>query len=60
MIYVRDLPNMDLLTVPYPRTEIFEKFPIYSLPKLWNTLNATKYLQNKTAFRIYSKEKLLN
>jgi hypothetical protein len=57
---IHDLRNADLLYVPYPRIEMFKKSPIYSLPKLWNALDATKYQQNKTTFRISIKDKLLN
>ncbi len=39
---------------------MFKKSPIYSLPKLGNALDATKYQQNKTTFRISIKDKLLN
>jgi hypothetical protein len=57
---IPDLRNANLLSVPYPRIEMFKKSPIYYLPKLWNALDATKYQQNKTTFRISIKDKLFN
>ncbi len=47
---ILELRNANLLTVPHPRIKTFKKSPIYSLPKLWNALDETKYQQNETTF----------
>jgi hypothetical protein len=55
-----ELRNANLLTVPYPRIELFKKSPLYSLSKLWNALDETKYQQNETTFKIAIKNKLFD
>ncbi len=47
-----ELRNANLLIAPYPRIELFKKSPLYSLSKLWNALDETKYQQNETTFKI--------
>jgi hypothetical protein len=55
---IPNLRNADQLAIPHPRIELFKKSPLYSLPKLWNSLDDTKFQNNKTTFRISIKDKL--
>jgi hypothetical protein len=57
---MRTLRNSDRLEITHPRIELFKKFPIYSLPKLWNELDDTRFHQCKTTFSISIKDKLLD
>jgi hypothetical protein len=45
---------------PYPRIGLFKNSLIYSLPKLWNVLDETKFQQNETTFKIAIKNKLFD
>jgi hypothetical protein len=57
---MRTLRNSDRLEITHPRIELFKKSPIYSLPKLWNELDDTRFHQCKTTFSISIKDKLLD
>jgi hypothetical protein len=43
--------------LPNPRMELFKRSPLYQLPLCWNTLDETKYHQNKTTFTVAFKDK---
>jgi hypothetical protein len=47
------------LEITHPRVELYKKSPIYSLPKLWNELDDTRFQQCRTTFSISIKDKLL-
>ena len=46
--------------LPNPRTKLFKKSPLYTLPLEWNNMDDNKYIQNKTTFKTAVKFKLLN
>jgi hypothetical protein len=55
-----DLRNQDFFILPPVRIESFRKFPIYSLPHEWNTLNDSfRYQHNRTTFKIALTDHLL-
>jgi hypothetical protein len=56
----RPLRNADDFTLPNPRTELFKKSPLYTLPLEWNNLDATKYIRNRVTFKTEVKYNLLN
>jgi hypothetical protein len=57
---IYELRNNDQLTLPYPRIELFNRLPLYTLPLLWNQLDAIKLQHNRTTFKIALREKLLS
>jgi hypothetical protein len=57
---IYELRNNDQLTLPYPRIELFKRSPLYTLPLLWNQLDAIKLQHNRTTFKIALREKLLS
>jgi hypothetical protein len=40
----RPLRNADNFMLPNPRTELFKKSPLYSLPLEWNNLDESRYI----------------
>jgi hypothetical protein len=56
----RPLLNADNFTLPNPRTELFKKSPLYTLPLEWNHLDDNRYIRNKTTFQTALKYLLLN
>ena len=56
----RPLRNAADFALPQPRTELFKKSPLYSLPCEWNSMDENKYIQNRTSFKTAVKFKLLN
>jgi hypothetical protein len=56
----RPLRNADNYTLPNPRTELFKKSPLYTLPLEWNNLDDNRYIRNKTTFKTALKYMLLN
>jgi hypothetical protein len=58
-IHNRSLRNSDELEITHPRLELYKKSPIYSLPKLWNELDDTRFQHCRTTFSISIKDKLL-
>jgi hypothetical protein len=53
-----NLRNGNLFAIPAPRTENFKKFPLYSLPKLWNGANELIFYENPITFRYSLRERL--
>ncbi len=50
-----NLRNANDIVLPQPRTELFKKMPLCTLPLTWNNLNiAIKAQTNKTTFRKYN------
>ncbi len=45
---------------PIPRTELFKKSPLYSLPLEWNNFDDNKYIRNRVTFKTALKYSLLN
>ncbi len=41
----RPLRNADNYTLPNPRTELFKKSPLYTLPLEWNMLDENRYIR---------------
>ena len=56
----RPLRNADNYTLPNPRTELFKKSPLYTLPFEWNNLDENRYIRNRTTFKTALKYILLN
>ncbi len=56
----RPLRNADNYTFPNPRTELFKKSPLYTLPLEWNNLDENRYIRNKITFKTALKYLLLN
>jgi len=56
----RLLRNADNYALPNPRTELFKKSPLYSLPLEWNNLDENRYIRNRTTFKTALKYILLN
>jgi hypothetical protein len=56
----RPLRNADNYTLPNPRTELFKKSPLNTLPLEWNNLDDNRYIRNKTTFKTALKYLLLN
>jgi len=46
--------------IPRPRIEQFKKFPQFSLPTIWNSLNEAKLYNNRTTFQIALKNKFFD
>jgi hypothetical protein len=56
-----NLRNNDLFTLPPFRIELFKKFPLYSLPFIWNELpDSLRYQHNRTTFKIALVDHLFN
>jgi len=56
----RPLRNADNYTLPNPRTELFKKSPLYTIPLEWNNLDDNRYIRNRTTFKTALKYMLLN
>ena len=56
----RPLRNADDYSLPIPRTELFKKSPLYSLPLEWNNFDDNKYIRNRVTFKTALKYSLLN
>jgi hypothetical protein len=56
----RPLRNADNYTLPNPRTELFKKSQLYTLPLEWNMLDENRYIRNRTTFKTALKYMLLN
>jgi hypothetical protein len=56
----RLLRNADNYSLPNPRTELFKKSPLYSLPFEWNNLDENRYIRNRTTFKTALKYIFLN
>ncbi len=55
-----DLRNQDFFILPPVRIKSFRKFPIYSIPHKWNTLNdSLRYQHNRATFKIALTDHLL-
>jgi hypothetical protein len=54
-----ELRNNELLLVPYPKTDIFKKFPLYNFPTLWNEAGDIIFHSNPITFTIALKMELL-
>ncbi len=56
-----NLQNNDLFTLPPFRIELLKKFPIYSLPSVWNELpDSLCYQHNRITFKIALTDHLFN
>ena len=55
----RPLRNADDFQLPIPRTELFKKSPLYTLPLEWNNMDDTKFIRNRTTFKTAVKFNLL-
>jgi hypothetical protein len=55
-----NLRNGNLFAIPAPRTENFKKFPLFSLPKMWNESGELMFYENPITFRFSLREKLLS
>jgi hypothetical protein len=49
----RPLRSADNFMLPNPRTELFKKSPLYSLPMEWNNLDESRYIRNKNSFKTF-------
>ena len=56
----RPLRNANNYTLPNPRTELFKKSPLYTLPLEWNNLDENRYIRNRTTFKTALKYNLLS
>jgi hypothetical protein len=56
----RPLRNADIYTLHNPRTELFKKLPLYTLPLEWNMLDENRYIRNRITFKTALKYLLLN
>ena len=56
----RQLRNADDFMLPQPRTELFKKSLLYTLPLEWNKMDENKLNPNRTSFKTAIKYKLLN
>jgi hypothetical protein len=56
----RLLRNADNYSLPNPRTELFKKSSLYSLPLEWNNFDDNRYIRNRTTFKTALKYSLLN
>ena len=56
----RPLRNADDYALPNPRTELFKKSPLYTLPLEWNNLDENRYIRNRTTFKTALKYNLLS
>jgi hypothetical protein len=55
------LRNEDDLAVPFARTDTLRKFPLFSLPKIWNEVPADlKFIRNKKTFQKKLKNQLMD
>jgi hypothetical protein len=55
-----DLRNNEQLLVPYPKTDMFKKFPLYNYPKLWNEAGDIIFHSNPITFSIALKMELFD
>jgi len=55
----QQLCNSDQYTIPRPNTSSFTRFPLTSLPIAWNNAGNFKYHSNRTTFKIFLKNELL-
>jgi hypothetical protein len=46
--------------IPFARTELFKKVPLYSLPDEWNNCGDLRFYVNPTTFKIILNETLFN
>ena len=54
------LRNSDEFEMPPVNIELFRRMPLYTLPKLWNSLGDLRFLTNRTTFIISIKNILLS
>jgi hypothetical protein len=55
-----NLRNVEEFSIIPPRFEGFRKFPVYTFPNTWNSLDEVKMQRNRVTFKIELKAKLLN
>lgn len=53
------LRNNNLFRLPTPRTEMFKRFPLFSLPDEWNKAGDLMFYENSITFRYALRDKLL-
>jgi hypothetical protein len=56
----RPLRNAEDFMMPNPRTELFKRSPLYTLPLEWNNMDENKYNHVRPTFKTAVKFKLLN
>jgi len=56
----RPLRNANNYSLSNPRTELFKKSPLYSLPLEWKNFDDNRYIRNRTTFKTALKYSLLN
>ncbi len=60
-LFEKQIVWQNLMSVStHTRIELSKKSPIYSLPKLWNELDNTRFQHSRTTFSVSIKDKLLN
>ena len=55
-----NLRNAEDYFVPHPKLAFFKKFPLYTLPKIWNEAGTLTFYNNRTTFKIALSDHLLN
>jgi hypothetical protein len=55
---IHNLHNLNDITIPFPRIELFKKSLLFRLPTEWNNLTDFKFQHNKTTFDLGLKEHL--
>jgi hypothetical protein len=55
-----ELRNNNLIYVPNARIDLFKRFPLYSLPTLWNSFGDGIYYSNPVTFSIATKMQLFS
>jgi len=56
----KPLCNANNYSLSNPRTELFKKSPLYSLPLEWKNFDDNRYIRNRTTFKTALKYSLLN
>jgi hypothetical protein len=46
-----NLRNATDIYIPFQRTDLFKRLPLYSLPYIWNSHDTVRYYANHTTFR---------
>ena len=54
------LRNDNLFNIPHPRTDLFKRFPLFSLPNFWNNAEELVFYENQITFRHALRDKLFN